>query len=233
LVRGASAREPARLLLLRAFGFRRRTERFFDLLGARWRYAGPIQLIAAPDLAGRAIGPDEFLDFLGGRLRHRFIIEPGDLDRRFAELDDRPDPDGRYRVNEFFCGNDAWQPAVKRLMSDSDVVAMDLRGFSPGNQGCLYELQSLIDTVPVGRVVLLADRTTDIPFLRRALDDCRAKMAPNSPNRHRPGSLTLLETGTSHVAAVEALMRIADGALAAATADRPTASVAAVPVPAH
>ncbi len=211
-------------MLLRTFGFRRRSERFFDLLGARWRYAGPIQLIAAPDLAGRSIDPDEFLDFLSGRLRHRFIIEPGDLERRFAEVDNRPDPDGRYRVNEFFCGNDAWRPAVTRLMAESDLVAMDLRGFSAGNQGCLFELQSLIDTVPVARVVLLTDKSTDTPFLRQTLAECWQRMDAASPNRQAIGALTLLKTGGRDVAAVATLMRIADGVLA------PTAA-ALVPTP--
>ena len=224
LATAAAGRPPARLLLLRTFGFRRRTERFFDLLGARWRYAGPIQLIAAPDLAARSIDPDEFLDFLSGRLRHRFIIEPGDLERRFAEVDNRPDPDGRYRVNEFFCGNDAWRPAVTRLMAESDLVAMDLRGFSAANQGCLFELQSLIDTVPVARVVLLTDKSTDAPFLRQTLAECWQRMDAASPNRQATGALTLLETGGRDVAAVATLMRIADGVLA------PTAA-ALVPTP--
>jgi hypothetical protein len=202
LAAAAASRQPARLLLLRTFGFRRRTERFFDLLGARWRYAGPIQLIVAPDLAARSIDPDEFLDFLSGRLRHRFIIEPGDLERRFAEVDSRPDPDGRYRVNEFFCGNDAWRPAVKRLMAESDLVAMDLRGFSAANQGCLFELQSLIDTVPVARVILLTDKSTDASFLRRTLAECWQGMDAASPNRQATGALTLLETGGRDVAAI-------------------------------
>ena len=214
LATAAAGRPPARLLLLRTFGFRRRSERFFDLLGARWRYAGPIQLIAAPDLAARSIDPDEFLDFLSGRLRHRFIIEPGDLERRFAEVDNRPDPDGRYRVNEFFCGNDAWRPAVTRLMAESDLVAMDLRGFSAGNQGCLFELQSLIDTVPVARVVLLTDKSTDAPFLRQTLAECWQRMDAASPNRQATGALTLLETGGRDVAAVTTLLPIADGVLA-------------------
>src|SRR6185295_16070462 len=51
-VAAAAMRRPrARLLLLRVFGFKRRTERLFDLLSARLRHAGPIALIAAPDLA--------------------------------------------------------------------------------------------------------------------------------------------------------------------------------------
>jgi tetratricopeptide (TPR) repeat protein len=209
----AAGRLPARLLLLRTFGFRKRSERFFDLLGARWRYAGPIQLIAAPDLAARSIDPNEFLAFLSGRLRHRFISEPGDLERRFAEVDNRPDPDGRYRVNQFFCGNDGWRAAVTRLMAESDLVAMDLRGFSAGNQGCLFELQSLIDTVPVACIVLLTDKSTDAPFLRRTLAECWQGMDATSPNRQAIGALTLLETSRRDSAAVAALMAIADSVL--------------------
>ena len=57
----AGRRPIARMLLLRVFGFQRRAERLFDLLGGRWRYAGPIQMIAAPDLASSTIGPDKFM----------------------------------------------------------------------------------------------------------------------------------------------------------------------------
>lgn len=42
LVRRAAARPPAQLLLLRVFGFQRRTQRLFSVLSTRWRYAGPI-----------------------------------------------------------------------------------------------------------------------------------------------------------------------------------------------
>ena len=44
--------------------------------------------------------------------------------------------------------NDTWRSAVGRLMETSDLVVMDLRGFSAKNQGCIVELQSLIDLVP-------------------------------------------------------------------------------------
>ena len=48
LAKEAARRPAAKLLLLRVFGFRKRTERLFDVLEARWRFAGPIQMIAAP-----------------------------------------------------------------------------------------------------------------------------------------------------------------------------------------
>ena len=195
------------------FGFRGRTERLFDVLEARWRYAGPIQMIAAPDLAARTIDPGEFMDFLSGRLRHRFIIEPGDLERRLAEIDLRPDADGRFRVNDIFCGNETWQAAVERLMAQTDLVVMDLRGFSPQNKGCAFELQALLDTVPIGRFVLLVD-SSDQPFLRRTLAECARRIPATSPNKEIRDPITMLEVGKSDLAAVNALLAIADSVFA-------------------
>jgi hypothetical protein len=213
LARSAARRPAAKLLLLRVFGFRGRTERLFDVLEARWRFAGPIQMIAAPDLAGRTIDPGEIIDFLSGRLRRRFIIEPGDLQRRLAEIDLRPDPDGRFRVNDIFCGSDTWEAAVHSLMAETDLVAMDLRGFSPQNKGCVYELQVLLDTVSASRIVVFADRSTDLPFLDRTLAECARAMATTSPNQSSRDPLTVLNVGDDDRSAVRALLSIADTAL--------------------
>ena len=40
-----------RLLVLRVFGYQARTERLFDHLTERWRFHGPVRLIAGTDLA--------------------------------------------------------------------------------------------------------------------------------------------------------------------------------------
>ena len=58
-----------------------------------------------------------------------------------------PDPDGRYRIKEFFCYNDTWQMTMERLAAASDAVLMDLRSFSRVNQGCIFELGRLLDGV--------------------------------------------------------------------------------------
>jgi hypothetical protein len=208
----ARRQPPPRLLLLRVFGFKRRTERLFDLLSARWRHAGPIALIAAPDLASRLIDPAKLLAFVSGRLKRRFIIEPADLERRVHAGDDRPDVDGSYRFDELFCGKDTWQAAVLSLMGNCDLVAMDLRGFSPDNKGCVFELQSLVAHVPLGKIMLLTDATTDIAFLGQTLDTCWHAVESRSARAGEAGSLVLLDTKGRDLA-VDTLMALANEAL--------------------
>jgi len=213
----ARARPPARLLLLRVFGDQARSEHLLDLLGARWRYAGPIQLIAGTDLATSNIEPDEFLDFLSNRLHTRFIHTDAERDARLQQVDVAPDPDGRFRVNEFFCASGTWQGTVQALMATSDLVVMDLRGFSPANQGCVFELGALVDTVPIDRVVFLVDASTDEPFLQRTLDGIWRSMRADSPNAGAArATATLLATTGREAASVRALTQTGDRLLATA-----------------
>jgi hypothetical protein len=217
LKRLAARAEPlpkARLLFLRVFGSSSRSENLFDLLAARWRYAGGIWLVSATDVARGRFEPDEFLDFLSGRLASAYISTRTDLDRRLAGLDLRPDPDGRYRVKEFFCHADTWQPTVIRLMEQSDLVAMDLRAFTSDRKGSIFELGALIDEVPLGRVALLIDQTTDEPLLRQTLADSWRKMNPQSPNA--TGGLArvrMIDLACGHPAAVRRLMQLGDEVL--------------------
>ncbi len=217
--RAARQRTPLRLLLLRVFTRRDRkgrvksrradAERLFDVLGSRWRYAGPIAMIGAPDLASSTIDPDEFLDFLAGKLHDRFIVEPADVPQRLAAIDDRCDLDARWRVTELFCGNDAWRAAALGLMARSDLVAMDLRDFGPDNQGCIFELQSLIDLVPAGRVALLVDGSSDRNFLQATIDDCLTRVPPTSPNARAGVRLALIDVGRGEQVSVDELLRMA------------------------
>lgn len=210
LQRTAAGRNT-KLLLLRVFGAQKRSEWLFDLLSARWRYAGSIQLIAGTDLATTTIEPHEFLDFLSGRLRRSFIRSVDDLNRRMAALDLRPDSDGRFRVNDFFCSDDTWQMTVTRLIGDSGMVVMDLRSFSPENKGCIFELQALIDGVRLDRVVLLIDGTTDLSFLQNTLFLLWERMSGASPNLQGDAvTLRLLRIEGRNAAGVSRLLRICD-----------------------
>jgi hypothetical protein len=204
----------ARLLFLRVFGSARRSEQLFDLLAAKWRYAGSVQLISATDMARSRFEPDEFLDFISGRFAERYIKSSADLERRLEQVSPKPDADGRHRVNEFFCRADMWQPTVTRLMASSDLVAMDLRGFTAGRRGCVFELGALIDHVPLQRVVLLVDSTTDMALLRQTLDRVWKSMAASSPNRSgescTPSHVRIIDLKSGYSRAVRTLMHIGD-----------------------
>ena len=63
---------------------------------------------------------------------------------------------------------------LSRLVHDSDVVMMDLRGFSRDNAGCIFELHELARLVPLERVVFVIDRRTDEALLAETLGDHRA-----------------------------------------------------------
>src|SRR5262249_18311253 len=129
----------ARLLLLRVFGYERRTGRLFDSIGQRWRFRGGVKMIAAADLATRTIDPDDTLSVLAGDLPSRFGQGPRDLKIRLEQVDEACDPDGRFRVTKFFCHDNTWTPALAALLARSDVVLMDLRSFSESNRGCIVE----------------------------------------------------------------------------------------------
>ena len=214
LARRAESLPKAHLLFLRVFGSSSRSEKLFDLLAARWRYAGGIRLISAMDVARGRFEPDEFLDFVSGRLASGYISTAADLDRRLGGLDARPDPDGRYRVDEFFCRADTWQPTVRRLMEQSDLVAMDLRAFTSERRGSIFELGALIDEVPLRRVALLIDGTTDQALLKRTLADLWRTMSPRSPNASSAGGrVRIIDLATGHPAAARRLMQLGDEVL--------------------
>ena len=164
---------PPTLLVLRVFQQDAAVETLFDRVIERWRLSGNTVLIAGTDLASRTLDPDDLFTFLGGRLGERFIATPAQVPQRLADFDLRPDPDGRYRVNECYCFDGTWQAALAALVLRADVVLMDLRGFQAKNAGCRHELGVLSQAPNVQRVVLLNDERTD-----RAAADSDIATAP-------------------------------------------------------
>jgi hypothetical protein len=173
---------PLMLLLLRVFGFNRRTRRLLDDLGQYWRYLGPIQLIGGVDLAYSTLEPHEFFEFVNGRLTRAFVKNRADLESRLLENVATPDPDGLFRVEEFYCHDDTWRMTVSRVARNADAVLMDLRSFSSTNRGCIFEIEQLVASVSVQRIWLLIDRSTDLSFLTQTLQSAWLAMPTDSPN---------------------------------------------------
>lgn len=157
------------LLLLRVFGYTARTERLFDRIAARWRLFGPVTMIAAPDVIARTVDPEDFLRYVTGRFSSAFVQSREELDRRLAALDQAPDPDGRYRINEYCCRDDTWQATVVELMRRADAVVMDVRGVTAERRGCEFELQQLAARLLPEQIVLVVDGTTDRSMIENAM----------------------------------------------------------------
>ena len=192
------------LLFLRVFGYGPRSSRLIDLIATRWRSFGPVWLIAAPDVATRVLAPRTFLMFLRGALGGLFVNNRADLSRRLSTLDRARDPDGRFRTEEVFCAGEIWREAVSQLMRDARAVIMDLRTFSSANAGCVYEIQGLLDSVPLERALVLVDATTDLAFLRETMGSNWRSLSASSPNLRAPQPrLLLLDVIGSESAAVD------------------------------
>jgi hypothetical protein len=155
------------LLVLRVFRRDAEVQALFDAVVDRWRLTGNTLMIAGTDLSNRTLDPGELFAFLGGRIGEQFVADQAQVDARIAALELRPDMEGRFRVNESFCRDSAWQPMLAALLTRADVVLTDLRGFQAHNEGCRYEIGELANAAAVRRVVTLFDRTSDRALAQR------------------------------------------------------------------
>jgi len=164
------------LLLLRVFGRTSATERFFGRVIGRWRLIGPVSVIAAPDIVTRTVDPPAFLRFVTGQVAAALVSSPAVLEERLSKLDSSPDPDGRYRINEFWCRSDSWQSTAVRLIQLCDVVVADVRGLTHCRLGMQFELEQLAARMPAERIVLVIDESTDIELIRSAMVSGRGEL---------------------------------------------------------
>jgi hypothetical protein len=181
-VGGPPAKVTRDLTFLRVFSLGRRSDVLLEGVARHWRHIGSVQMITGPDIALSTVQPHQFLDFLSRKLGRHFVRDQASLARSLAERDRARDPDGRFRINNFFCHADSWQAALPRLVENGEAVLMDLRSFSAGNAGCIHELRYLVQNVPFGRCLLVIDNTTDKTFLERTLRQAWEELPSSSPN---------------------------------------------------
>lgn len=193
------------LLMLRVFKPSARSEAFTDRFLARWRFAGPTWMIAGPDLAGGHLEPDEFFAFLRGRLREHFIVEPGEIPARLQALADSRDPDGRCRVHELFCSNATWRETVLALMDRAGVVLLDLREYHPGRLGTRFELEAVLQRVPLQRLVVLVAADDDPAPVEAEIRDAWRLVDPRGRHDTAP-RLTLLSVDPGSAAEMHGLL---------------------------
>ncbi|MGZ4854011.1 MAG: hypothetical protein ACXV96_02245 [Candidatus Angelobacter sp.] len=194
------------LLILRAFALGHKSETVFDAVGGLWRFIGPVRLIGGADLASRLIQPSTLLRFLAGHLSSIFIDSHSTLRNQLANLSGDPDPDGRFRIEEFFCYNNTWERTVTQLALRSSVILMDFRTFSTSRAGCEREMRELLPIIPIERIVLVLDDDTDRTYLSRVINEVLGNLEVSSPN-YKAARTTLrqVEFGRHDATSVEAV----------------------------
>lgn len=201
------------LTFLRVFALGRRSERLLDTVASYWRHIGSVQMITGPDVARSTVQPHQFLDFLSGRLATHFVRDSASLERSVAHWDRAPGPDGRFRINNFFCDAVSWMHVLPRLVHQDNVVLMDLRSFSAANVGCIHEVRYLVNSLPLERFLFVVDDTTDAAFLERILREGWQVLPPNSPNRNRsPEEVLVHRLGAGTTAVRELVSRLCGAA---------------------
>lgn len=199
---------PVNLLLLRVFGFDKRTQWLLDSLGGKWRFNGPIMLVAGPDVAHSQMEPHEFFDYTTGHLSRQFIRSKAELPQRIRESENGSDPDGRFRIHEFFCHEDTWRFTVTALLGKTDTVLMDLRGFSSANKGCEFEINQLLYAIPLERIMLLVDESTEKNFLNLRIQEFWSGLPSSSINANaKKPQLTFIEVSDHSDESVDAIVR--------------------------
>jgi hypothetical protein len=205
------------LLLLRVFRSKRTGQPLLEKIMQRWRYLGPIRLIAGTDFADSIIEPHEFLEFLSRRLSRAFVKNREDLEDRLSRLVPGPDPDGLYRIEDFFCHKDTWKMTVACLAKQANVVLMDLRGFSSAHRASAFEIEMLLNSVPVNRIVFVVDNSTDRAHLEETLRFAWNTLPSTSPNAHPGEHQVSIVQASGHQRTVDSLL----GLLCAKTKESP------------
>ena len=177
LGRRAPTAGAPQLLMLRVFAQRSRQHALLDAIQQRWRCLGPIHQIGGPDLAALNVDLDECALYLTGRLHELFLPEAASAEQLQSRLRTRADREGRFAINEVFCFNTAWRATVEQLMRLSDVVVLDLRGFTGHRRGTAYEIGLLGHAALLARVVAIGDADTNWRDVEALLRDAGADPA--------------------------------------------------------
>jgi hypothetical protein len=89
---------------------------------------------------------------------------------------------GGYPARAMLCHGLFWQSAISTLLTKVNLVAMDLSGFTVANEGTRFELQRIVDTFPIERVVFLVDKYSNKGFIEAQISEAWREMAAGSPN---------------------------------------------------
>ena len=168
---------PYNLLALRVFGNSQ-----LDSFLRAWQHFGTLNRLDGPDTVKWSWR--YYKDFLKRDIEKAIVEDKQELAEEFQRFHERPDKDGlRFSVNAIQCTDKTWKEALQRMIDDADVILLDLSNLTQQRLGVSYELKKLIEEVPLKKVLLLLDDSTDTDALDKLLQDIIRNIPSSSPNR--------------------------------------------------
>lgn len=87
-----------------------------------------------------------------------------------------------YRNLDMHCYDNTWREAVAEFVSVTDIVLMDLRGYSEERRGCEYEVDFLFDFIAAERIVFLVDGDNSLDLVKGLIRKRWEMLSTESPN---------------------------------------------------
>jgi len=88
----------------------------------------------------------------------------------------------KYKGVPLMCFDNTWKMAVNNISKATDVILMDLRGYSQENKGCEYEVNFLFNFIDINKIVFLTENDS-IKHIKTLLSKCWETILETSPNR--------------------------------------------------
>lgn len=143
----------------------------------------------APFMALLFLGAIIFI-ILGVRnMKTNFVSNKTALEKALKKLDKHPIKlDNTFKEKPISCYDNTWKLTVEKLVSTASVVLMDLRGFSEKNKGCEFEVNLLLNTVSLDKILFIG-YTSALPLIKdviqrkfKTLDEASPNINIASPN---------------------------------------------------
>lgn len=175
----------ASILALWVFGTQNIWTLLEYLITPMWRKLGNIYLIRGGEHILEQVSLWDSLILLWGK-DNIISKTSAQITKRLNEFKKKTTASREYSFNTLVCGDNSWQFALHSLIDETDLILMHLSNFSASNQGCIYELEQLINRVSTENFFLIVDHhSTDYDFLLEKLQELWNKMKSHSPNRER------------------------------------------------
>ena len=205
-----------KLLILRTFQIRENTTFTFDKLARFWKHIGnmfsvvdtsyllftyslsTIRFLVYATLLQSVLLLLPWYGFLSAvfliitfeyiKINRSAIRSNDDFLMRLKRFENQPRKRADLTFRNMFSINhgNTWRSTVAELVKRTDVVMMDLRGFSEHKKGCEYEINYLVDHIPIERVVfLISDEDLgNLDLIRHSIHEQWQTQRTDSPNRY-------------------------------------------------